>query len=429
MPSPSLLPAARRGLSFVHASSGRARVRLALLALAPAAAILLAGCEPHAQPHGMGGMPPPAVATVTVQPQTVPVSFEYTGQLAGSREVEVRARVTGILLKRNYTEGALVKAGQSMYTIDPVPFRAAAARAEADVAAADARHAQAQRNMNRLKPLVEAKAIAQKEWDDAVSAEQIAAADVKAAKARLTEARLNVDYTRVEAPITGIASRSQQSEGTLVSGPNVLLTTVTQVDPIYVNFGIPDREQLRMQSDADAGRLKLPANNQFDVTVKLADGSTYGKTGKLNFADVRIDPATGTSQARAVVANPAGTLRSGQFVRVVLQGASRTNVIIVPQRAVLEGPQGKFVYVVTPEGKADIRPVEPGDWTGDGWVINKGLKAGDKVIVDGVMKIGPGAPVQASDVNAPQPAAGAPGAPPAAGKAAEPAKGASPAKK
>jgi membrane fusion protein (multidrug efflux system) len=323
------------------------------------------------------------------------VTLEYTGQTAGSREVEVRARVTGILLKRNFVEGGPVKQGQSLFTIDPAQFEAAAARAEADVAAAEARLDQAQRNAARLKPLYAEKAVSQKEYDDAVSGEAIGAADLKAARARLVEARLNLSYTKVEAPVSGVAGRALPSEGTLVSGPNVLLTTVTQVNPIWVNFGIPDNEQARLRKDAEAGRLSLPKN--FEVELRLGDGSAYPKKGKLSFEDVRISLTTGTREARAEVPNPDGSLRPGQFVRVVLHGASRPNAVTVPQRAVLEGPQGKFVYVVDDKSTAQPRPVQAGDWVGDRWVITEGLKGGELVIVDGLMKLGPGAPVKIAE--------------------------------
>jgi membrane fusion protein (multidrug efflux system) len=265
------------------------------------------------------------------------------------------------------------------------------------LAVAEARLAQAKREAARLRPVLESKAISQKELDDAVSAEQVAEAEVKSARARLNEARLNLDYTRVESPITGTTSRSVASEGTLVSGPSVLLTTVTQTDPMYVIFGIPDRERLAMRRDIEAGRLKIPDGGRFQVTVKLADGSLYAKPGVLNFADVRVNAQTGTSEARAEIANPGGLLRPGEFARVVLAGAVRPGAIVIPQRAVLESPKGKFAYVVNAESKAEPRPLEVGDWTSDGWIINAGLKPGDRVIVDGVMKIGPGAPVKIAD--------------------------------
>lgn len=366
-----LLPAAVLSLGFVAAN--------------------LSGCQPAAsQP---AGMPPPEVAVVTVQPHTVPVTFEYTGQTAGSREVEVRARVTGIILKRNYREGERVVQGQSMFTIDPAPFAVAVARAEAALASAEARLAQTERDVVRFKPLLVRKAISQKNYDDAISANQIAQADVKLARANLADARLNLSYSRVEAPVTGIAGRAERSEGNYVSGPDVLLTTVSQIDPIYVLFGISDEERLKLIREAEAGLLKLPADDQFVVAIKLADGSEYAKPGKLNFSGVRVSSKTGTSEVRAELPNPSGLLRPGQFVRVTLKGAKRPDVILVPQRAVLEGPKGKFVYVVNASSKAEPRSVELGDWQGDSWVVAVGLKPGDKVIVDGVMKIGPGAPV------------------------------------
>jgi membrane fusion protein (multidrug efflux system) len=369
-------------------------------------AILVPACSPSSGnekggPGGPGGgMPPPEVNVMTVVPESLPVAFEYVGQTAGSREVEVRARVTGILLKRNFSEGGPVKAGQSLYSIDPAPFQAALARAEADVAGAQARRDQAARNAARFKPLYAEKAVSQKEYDDAVSAEAIAEADLKAARARLQEARLNLEYTRVEAPVSGVAGRSAQSEGTLVSGPQVLLTSVTQIDPIWVNFGIPDNEQARLRKETQAGRLALPKNGNLVVELRLADGSTYAKTGRVNFSDVRINPATGTQEARAELPNPDGALRPGQFVRVILKGATRPDAVRIPQRAVLEGPQGKFVYVVNDQGQAEARPVEVGDWSGEGWIIHSGLKAGERVILDGVMKLGPGAPVKIAQKNA-----------------------------
>jgi membrane fusion protein (multidrug efflux system) len=374
--------------------------------------LVLAACGPgdghdkggggHGGPGG--GMPPSEVNVTTVQPQTLQVTMEYTAQTVGSREVEVRARVTGILLSRNFKEGERVKKGQSLFTIDPAPFQAAAARAEADVVAAQARYEQAKRNAARLRPLYAEKAVSQKEHDDAVSAEAIGAADVKAAQARLVEAKLNLEYTRVEAPVAGITTRALPSEGTLVSGPNVLLTSVVQTDPMWVNFGIPDNDQARIQKEAQSGSLKLPKN--FEVELRLADGSVYKHHGTLDFADVRVSTQTGTREARAEVPNPDGALRPGQFVRVVLKGASMPNAVTVPQRAVLEGPQGKFVYVVNEKSQAEPRPVEAGQWSGDRWVISSGLKGGERVIVDGVMKIGPGAPVRIAEPKTEKPVVG-----------------------
>ena len=375
-------------------------------------AVVVAACSPSngkekgGGGHGPGGgMPPSEVTVTTATQEALPVTWEYVGQTAGSREVEVRARVTGILMSRNFKEGDRVKKGQSLFTIDPKPFEAALARAVADVAAAEARFEQARRNAARLKPLYAEKAVSQKENDDAVSAEAIGAADVTAAQARLTEARLNLAYTKVESPLSGITTRALPSEGTLVSGPNVLLTSVVQVDPIWVNFGIADNEQARMQKDAQAGILKLPSN--FEIELRLADGSVYGHKGKLDFADVRVSTVTGTREARAEVPNPDGFLRPGQFVRVVMKGASFPNAVTVPQRSVMEGPQGKFVYIVDEKSTVQPRPVEAGQWAaGDRWIITSGLKGGERVIVDGVMKIGPGAPVKIAEKQPEKPVPG-----------------------
>lgn len=367
----------------------RALVPLAVAALLPACG------EVGSQPHGQ--MPPPEVAVVIVEPKTLPVRYEYVGQTSGFREVEVRARVTGILLKRHYHEGGTVKRGQSLFLIDPAPFQVALAKAEADLATAEARQAQAAREAERLKSVLDIRAVSRKEYDDAASSAQITAAEVKGALARVNEAKLNLDYTRVESPITGVSSRALQSEGTLVSGPQVLLTSVTQVDPIYVIFGISEADQLRIRRDVEAKRLQLPPDQRFEVSVTLADGTTYGKQGKLGFTDVRVNPATGTIEARAELPNPDGALRPGQFVRVRLSGATRPNAITVPQRAVLEGPKGKFVYVVNAESKVEPRPVAVGEWAGEAWVIDSGVAAGDKVVVDGVMKIGPGAAVKIAE--------------------------------
>ena len=370
--------------------------QIVLLALVPA----LAACSPsggqekggggHGGPGG--GMPPAEVSAVTVEAKSLPVAFEYVGQTAGSREVEVRARVTGILLTRNFEEGARVKKGQSLFTIDRAPYEAALARAQADVAAAEARAQQAARNAARLKPLYAEKAVSQKDYDDAVSAEAIGDADVKAARARLAEVRLNLQYTRVESPVSGIAGRALRSEGSLVSGPEVLLTSVVQADPIWVNFGIPDNEQSRLEKEAQAGRLTLP--KKFEVELRLADGSLHPVKGTLDFTDVRISPATGTREARAELPNAEAVLSPGQFVRVILHGAVRPNALLVPQRAVLEGPQGKFVYLVNEKNQAESRAVQVGEWSGDAWIITGGLKGGERVIIDGLMKLGPGAPVK-----------------------------------
>ncbi|MED5618311.1 efflux RND transporter periplasmic adaptor subunit [Ideonella sp. BN130291] len=381
--------------------------RLAVVAAPLVLTAVLAACgrAEGSNPPGAGGPPPAAVAVEKVTASNLPAVFEYVGQTAGSRDVEVRARVSGILLKRNFGEGGVVKKGQSLYSLDAAPFQAALNRADADVAAAEARLGQASRSLARLKPLWEAKATSQRDYDEAVSAEAVARAELKRAQAQRAEAALNLGYTKVESPISGQAGRSQVSEGTLVSGPQVLLTTVTQTDPIKVRFGIADTDQMRWRSESAAGQLQLPQHEAFDIEVKLADGSTYPRKGKLLFSDTRVSGTTGTVEAEAEIPNPDGALKPGQFVRVRLLGAQRPNAVRVPTRAVLEGPQGKFVYVVA-DGKALPKPVTVGDQLADGWIISKGLAAGDPVIVDGMARIFfPGAPVQVGAAAASAPAA------------------------
>lgn len=418
MPSAHL---ARLRTAFRFSSLSLHRLSL----LSAAAALTLAACGGggggqggHGAPGG--GMPPSPVSVMQVSLATLPATYEYVGQAAGSREVEVRARTSGILLKRNFREGTSVSRGQSLYSLDPAPLKAALDRADADVASAEARLGQASRTQARLKPLFEAKAVSQKDFDDATSAEAIARADLKGAQARRAEAALNLGYTRVEAPIGGVIGRSQVSEGTLVSGPAVLLTSITQTDPALIRFGIADTDQMRWRKEAEAGRLMLPKGGAFDVEVVLADGTVLKRKGKLQFTDARVSASTGTNEAQAEVPNADGLLKPGQFVRVRLQGATRPAAVKVPTRAVLEGPQGKFVYVVE-DNKAQARPVQVGEQLGDQWLVNGGLKQGDTVIVDGVMRIGPGAPVQ---VAAPAPAGGA-SAPAPAAAASVPAKPAS----
>lgn len=381
-------------------------LRLSLITAAAALTLAACGGGGGQGGHGApgGGMPPSPVSVMQVSLATLPATYEYVGQAAGSREVEVRARTSGILLKRNFREGTVVSRGQSLYSLDPAPLKAALDRADADVASAEARVGQAARTQARLKPLFEAKAVSQKDFDDATSAEAIARADLKGAQARRAEAALNLGYTRVEAPIGGVIGRSQVSEGTLVSGPAMLLTSITQTDPALIRFGIADTDQMRWRQEVEAGRLVLPKGGAFDVEVVLADGTVLKRKGKLQFTDARVSASTGTNEAQAEVPNADGLLKPGQFVRVRLQGATRPAAVKVPTRAVLEGPQGKFVYVVE-DNKAQARPVQVGEQAGDQWLVNGGLKQGESVIVDGVMRIGPGAPVQ---VAAPAPAASAP---------------------
>ena len=385
------------------------------------ASVLLSACNkaPESASHtGMPAMPPPEVAVVTVQAQTVPVHFEYSAQVAGSREAEIRAQVSGILLKRNYAEGERISAGQTLFTLDAATYETAVANAEAQLAGAQARLAQAERNLARIKPLWAEKIIAQRDYDDAISAQQISQADLKTAQAQVRQARLSLSYTRVNAPISGIVGRAQKTEGTLVSGTDVLLTTITQIEPAYAYFGLPDAEQQKLRALAAKGVFKLPANGKYVAKLKMADGSLYNQTGYVGFTDVGVNPTTGTTQARAELPNPQSILRPGQFVRVILDGAERVNAIVVPQRAVIEGPAGKMVMLVNKEEKIEPRPVVVGEWATvngtEGWVIDSGLQVGERVLVDGLFKAMPGSPVKAVDAAVLAAKAATPTAPPTA---------------
>lgn len=380
---------------------------LKITALAPVVALVLVACG-KAPNQGMQGFPPPEVNTYTVKSQDLPVAFEYVGNTAGSKEVEVRGRVNGILEKRVYTEGSAVHAGQTLFVIDPKPYEAQKAVADADVAGAEARVAQTKRDVLRFKSLIEQKVISQKDYDDAQSNEQLAQAALKAAQARLKEARLNWSYTQVTAPVSGIASKAAKSDGSLINATgDSLLTTIVQIDPLYINFGISESDYLKFSREAAEGSLRLPKNNQYQVALELSDNSQFAQTGKLLFIDSRINNATGTIDARAELRNPKAELKAGQFVRVRLLGAMRPNAIAVPQGAVLESGQGKFVYVVG-KGKdgaavAEIRPIKVGEWVSlekeKGWVVREGLHDGEKVILDNLVKLRPGAPVMVADPN------------------------------
>lgn len=401
-----------------------------IVRLLPAIAVSLAvaACGKAGSQGGFHGFPPAAVTVEHAAVATIPVSFEYVGQTIGSKDVEVRARVTGIVEKRLYDEGAPVKAGQVLFVIDAKPYRAQVEAAEADLARAVAQKAQADRENARLQPLALKKAIGQKEADDAASTADLAAAGVKSAQAKLDEVRLDLGYTRVVAPISGLSSRAVQSEGSLATANQTLLTTISQTDPIWVVFNVSENEELRLQRAVAAHQLELPKENAYEVTVVLSDGSSFPRKGRINFADTRVNPSTGTYEMRATLPNADGALKPGQFVRVVLQGARRVDAIAVPQVAVQDGPQGKFVYVAgkDKDGKdvAMPKPVKVGDWVDASgshrWIIESGLTAGDPVIVDGIARIMGGGPIVIGAPPAPA-QAGTPGKPsgaaaPAAGK-------------
>lgn len=359
------------------------------------AALLVAGCGAGggAAPPGAAHGAPPAlpVAVKTVERQSVPVLIDAVGQAEGSKEVEVHARVSGLIEKQAYREGDRVRAGALLFTIERAPFDNALAQARASLAQEQARLEQARREAARLKPLAEQQAISQREYDDAASNLRLAEASVAAAQARVRDAQINLSYTTVNAPIAGITGRAEKSEGSLVTPTDGLLTRMTQTDPIWVRFAFSEAELTQLRG-GKAGPVRL-----LD-----ADGQPIGAPGRLNFAGSVVDPRLGTVQLRAEFPNPDLAVLPGQFVRAQVQ-AGMQPAWLVPQAAIVSGEHGKMVWTLA-DGKATPAPVEVGSWIGEEWAVRKGLKDGDRVIVDNLLKLRPGAPVA---VRAPQPAASA----------------------
>ncbi|EUJ09639.1 RND family efflux transporter, MFP subunit [Methylophilaceae bacterium 11] len=351
---------------------------------------LIAACGQQKQDAAAGGMPALPVGVIEVQPTSVPIRAEAVAQTEGAKEVEVRPRVGGILLKKMFQEGEPIKAGQTMFLIDPVPFQIAVQQAEAQLAQQKARIVQTQREADRLKGLLDTQSISQREYDNALSDNSVASATLLQYEAMLREAKLNLSYTSVTAPTSGIAGRFEFSEGALVSANTSLLTTIVQLSPIWVRFSLSDSELASLGG-------QLTSRNVKNIQLVLPDGTDFPESGKLNFSASEIDPALGTQQLRAVFENANRSLLPGQFVRARVTTGTRDGVFIIPQTAVLTGDQGKFVYVAEKDasGKtiAAVRPIQEGGWEGKNWVILSGLKAGDKLLADNLIKVRPGAPV------------------------------------
>lgn len=366
---------------------------LRALMLALAATTLLAGCGKKEEAKSQGRSPA-EVTVIKVATRDTPVSFEYVGQTESSHQVQIRARIDGFLIKRMYTEGSVVKAGDLMFAQDPKPFRAQLDAARGALAQQQARLQTARDNLAQVKPLAAQKALSQKDLDDATGSEQAAAAAVETARANVEQARLNLGYTAIATPVTGLSSYARVQEGAYVNPENSLLTTVDQVDPIWVNFSLSENEILDYRSEQESGQLRLPENRNYEVEVVLANGAVFPHKGRITFANASYNQQTGTFLVRATLPNPGAMLRPGQFVRVRVLGATRPDAILVPQQAVLKGAQGHFVWIVDKEGKAQMRPVRVGPWHGDDWFITAGLAPGETVVVNGVMRLASSAPVQ-----------------------------------
>jgi membrane fusion protein (multidrug efflux system) len=360
--------------------------------------LLLSACGKGAQ--APAARPPVEVAAITVTPKDTPVSYEFVGQTLSSHQVQIRARVAGFLDKRVYTEGALVKAGEVMFQQDERPFKVQLDAANAALAEQQARLQVANDNLAQVQPLAKLNALSQKELDDATGQQKGAAAAVESARAGVENAKLNLSYTTITTPVTGLSSFARVQDGAYVNGENSLLTLVEQVDPIWVDFTISENEMLGLRRDKDKGFVKLPANDQYVVEVLQADGGLFPQKGRVTFANASFNPQTGTFLLRASLPNPESSLRPGQFVRVRINGAVRVNAILVPQAAVLQGPKSHIVVVVDKEMKAQMRPVEVGPWYGDDWFITGGLQAGDVVATDGIARLTPGASVKVVEAKA-----------------------------
>jgi membrane fusion protein (multidrug efflux system) len=387
--------------------------------------LLLAGLS--ACGKGNGGAPqagatppPPEVGVVTVATSDIGLVTELPGRLEPSRVAQVRARAAGIVLQRVFREGSDVRAGQVLYRIDPGPYAAAHASAQAALVKAQANLAQAALTAKRYGPLVEANAISKQEYAAAVAAEKQAEADVAAARAAVRTAQINLGYASVTAPISGRIGRSLVTEGALVGqGEATPLAVIQQINPLYVNFTQSATEVMNLRRSLEQGQLKRAGAAGAQVRVVLEDGSVYPQPGRLLFADLTVDPATGQVTLRAEVPNPQGLLLPGMYVRVRVEQATATNAMLVPQQAVTRSPQGDTVMVVDAKGQVSPRNVKVGGAQNGQWVVLGGLQPGEQVMVDGFQKVRPGAPVKP----VPWAAAGAAAAP--ASAASRPASGAS----
>ena len=325
-------------------------------------------------------MPPMPVSVISVQPTSVPMSVEAVAQTEGASEVEVRPRVGGIILKKLFEEGAPVKAGQVMFQLDPAPFQIALAQAKAAAAGQGARITQTSRESSRLKDLLATQSISQREYDNATSDASISQAGMMQAQANIKEAELNLSYTRVTAPVSGVAGRFQYSEGALVQAGTSLLTTIVQTSPIWVRFSLSE-------SDLKTLGGHLDQKNVREVSLILPDGSEFAQKGKLNFTANEINPSLGTQELRATFENKDKALLPGQFVRARVTTGSHEGVFLVPQTAISTGDQGTFVFIANDKNQAERRPVTVGEWKGTDWIILSGLQANDKVITDNLIKL------------------------------------------
>ena len=356
-------------------------------ALALVAAAALAGCGARQEPPA--APPPPEVAVAVVEKGDLPLDLAYTGRAVGSREVEVRALVSGILLERRYEEGSAVRRGDVLFRLDPEPYRAAVERTQAELGVERARLSEARRQRDRITSLLDRKLVSERQLDEAVSAFEVAEANVAAARARLRSAELDLGYTEVRAPISGLTSREVRSEGSLVRAgeDSSLLTRIVQTDPIYIEFSMPGTEAAQV-------RARFAVGSPPTVRVELEGGVQHPVPAKLTFVDNAVEMSSGTVRARAVMPNPDGRLVPGQFLRARLEGVTLPGAVTVPRRAVMSSAQGSFVWTVGEGDVVELGPVRVSGMVGERAVIAEGLAGGERVVAEGVLKVQPGAKVK-----------------------------------
>jgi len=364
------------------------------LVLSLCVACWLAACGGSAQPNGDKPIP---VTTQQVERRSVPMVLEAVGRTEGSKEVEIRARVSGIVEKRLYNEGSFVRAGTPLFQIERAPFEIALAHAKATADQAQANNEQARREAERLGGLLANAAVSKRLAEEAQTAYLSSTAQLEAARAAVREAQLNLSYTSVVAPITGVTGRALHSEGSLVTAntDSSLLTTMSQTHPVWVRFAL---------SEAEHVNLRKAGEERSDVGLVLANGETYGERGHLNFASSTVDQNMGTVQLRAEFPNPQLQILPGQFATVHVEAGTQS-VIAVPQSAVLQGDLGRYVWIIGADGKAAQRAVDVGTWVGQDWIIRNGLNPGDTVILDNLLKLKPGVAVVAQADSTTPPAA------------------------
>ena len=382
-------------------------VRALPLCAVAAFAVLAASCSKEAPPPPRAA---PEVTVVTATPTTIPYTPTFVAQTESSRQVNIVARVSGFLERIAYQEGDLVKQGQLMFTLDPKPFQAQLNVAKGELESQQARLDAAKSNFDRVKPLTEQDALSLSDLDKAKSEFDAARAAVFSARAKVEEAQLNLSYTTIASPVTGLASRALQRQGAYVNSTadSARLTYVAAIEPIWVNFSVSQNQMATWTAAQKKGEIQAPPNDNFDVEIMLPGGVKYPHSGKISFTDPSFSQDTGTFVVRAVLPNPKQDLRPGMFVTAYVYGAKRPNAIVVPQLAVQQGSNGHLVYVINDKNLAEVRPVIVGDYYGEkDLVILNGLRAGDRVVVDGVMKVVPGQP---ASIVAPGTAAAAPAA-------------------